>query len=170
MPPCREHSNLLPMLRACFATRRPRATSGRSSLRMDTRGRDLPQRGEAFPALLREDPGLLVIFSPSCSWVKNNAPLSMIQEGSISLFEWPEWSPSKSNAGSRHAKAEASFAHSKRCREVRLLLQTLKLRHGPRCHDARSVWSAGSLLPLCHETSKTVRPPIRSPQFKSTKK
>src|SRR6059058_3397947 len=81
-------------------------------------------------------------------------------------FEWPERSPSKSNAGGRHAKAEASFAHSKRCREVRLLLQTLRLRHGPRCHDARSVWSARSLLPL----SKTVRRAIRSPRFKSTKK
>src|SRR4051812_49351166 len=33
--------------------------------------------------------------------------------------------PSKSNAGGRYAKAEASFAHSKRCREVRLLRQTL---------------------------------------------
>src|SRR5205807_5821567 len=62
--------------------------------------------------------------------------------------------PSKSNAGGRHAKAEASFAHSKRCREVRLLLQTLRLRHGPRCRDARSVWSARSLLPLCDETGK----------------
>src|SRR3954452_1580544 len=52
-------------------------------------------------------------------------------------------------------KAEASFAHSKRWREVWLLLQTLRLRHGPRCHDARSVWSARGLLPLCNETSKT---------------
>src|SRR5437764_11242334 len=90
--------------------------------------------------------------------------------GSISRFEWPEWSPSKSNAGGRHAKAEASFAHSKRCREVRLLLQTLRLRPGPRCHDARSVWSARSLLPLYEETSKTVRQATRSPRFKSTKK
>src|SRR5438309_4100504 len=63
-------------------------------------------------------------------------------------------SPSKSNAGGRHAKAEASFAHSKRCREVRLLLQTVRLRHGPRCHDARSVWSARSLLPLCEKPVK----------------
>jgi len=44
--------------------------------------------------------------------------------GSISLL--PEWSPSKSNAGGRHAKAEASFAHSKRCREVRLLLRNIE--------------------------------------------
>src|SRR5438270_5720513 len=85
-------------------------------------------------------------------------------------FEWPGWSPSKSNAGCRHAKAEASFAHSKRCREVRLLLRTLKLRHGPRCHDAQSVWSARSLLPLCDQTTKTIQRAIRSPRFKSTKK
>src|SRR5947208_9054040 len=87
---------------------------------------------------------------------------------SISLFEWPEWSPSKSNAGGRHAKAEASFAHSKRCREVRLLLETLRLRHARRCHDARSVWSARSLLPLCDETTKTIRRAICFPRFKST--
>src|SRR5437764_14727455 len=79
-------------------------------------------------------------------------------------------SPTKSNAGGRQAKAEASFAHSKRCREVRLLLQTVRLRPGPRCHDARSVWSARSLLPLYEETSKTVRQATRSPRFKSTKK
>src|SRR3954452_2593700 len=66
-------------------------------------------------------------------------------------------------------KAEASFAHSKRCREVRLPLQTLRLRHGPRCHDARSVWSARSLLPLFDETTRTVRRAIHSPQLKSTK-
>src|SRR4051812_10283459 len=54
-------------------------------------------------------------------------------------------------------KAEASFAHSKRCREVRLLLQTLRLRYGPRGHDARSVWSARSLLPLCIIAGDDVR-------------
>src|SRR4051794_2144117 len=90
--------------------------------------------------------------------------------GGISLFERPEWSPSKSNAGRRHAKAEASFAHSKRCREVRLLLQTLRLRPGPRCHDARSVWSARSLLPLCDKTSKTIGRAIRSPRGSSPPK
>src|SRR5256885_9356806 len=135
---------------------------------MDTRGRVLPQRAEAFPALLRADLGPVVIFSPSCSPTKNNAPPTVIQTGSISLFEWREWSPSKSNAGGRHAKAEASFAHSKRCREVRLLLQTLRLLHRPRGHDARSVWSARNLLPLCDETSKTVGRAIRSPRFKCT--
>src|SRR5437660_3943838 len=137
---------------------------------MDTRGRVLPQRAEAFPALLQADLGPVVIFSPSCSPTKNNAPPTVIQTGSISLFEWREWSPSKSNAGGRHAKAEASFAHSKRCREVRLLLRNIEAPTGPRCRDSRTVWSAGSLLPLCHEISKTVRPPMRSPQFKSTKK
>src|SRR5947208_2656101 len=72
--------------------------------------------------------------------------------------------PQRATLAARHAKAESSFAHSKRCREVRLLLQTLRLRHGPRGHNARS------LLPLCDETSKTVRRAIRSPRFKSTKK
>src|SRR3954452_21684334 len=76
---------------------------------------------------------------------------------------------SKEHAGVGQTKAEASFAHSKRCREVRLLLQTLRLRPGPRRHDARSVWSARSLLPLCDETTKTVRRATRSPRFKSTK-
>src|SRR5436305_14923980 len=45
----------------------------------------------------------------------------------------------------------------------------IEVRHGPRPHDARSVWSARSLLPLCDENSKTFRRAIPSPRFKSTK-
>src|SRR5438270_12083726 len=77
--------------------------------------------------------------------------------------------PQRATLAADSPKAEASFTHSKRCREVRLLLQTLRLPHGPRCHDARSVWSARSLLPLCDETIKTVRRVLRSPRLTSTK-
>ena len=77
--------------------------------------------------------------------------------GSISLFEWLNGAPQRATLAADSPKAEASFTHSKRWREVRSLLQTLRLRHGSRCHDARSVWSARSLLPLCDEITKTVR-------------
>src|SRR3954464_6844857 len=91
-------------------------------------------------------PGLTDLQSLNVMKVFQQRRIRLVRtSGSISLFEWPEWSPSKSNAGGRHAKAEASFAHSKRCREVRLLLQTLRLRHGWRFHDARKRFECAKL-------------------------
>src|SRR5207302_11145668 len=69
-----------------------------------------------------------------------------------------------------HGKAEASFAHSKRFAHHDIAVHVGASMFEGATEPRASVWSARSLLPLCNETSKTVRPAIRSLRFKSTKK
>src|SRR5438270_3011524 len=78
--------------------------------------------------------------------------------------------PQRATLAADSPKAEASFTHSKRCREVRLLLQTLRLPHGPRCHDARSVRSEEHTSELQSQSNIVCRLLLEKKKFKSTKK